>query len=114
MDVAVNEVRVVPLSSARNAIARAMAGEIESIPAQLGAITLRPHQRASAKRLSALISSNGGTMLAEPVGLGKTYIALAVAARIGESLLIAAPAALREMWNRALAECQVSGTIITH
>jgi superfamily II DNA or RNA helicase len=56
-----------------------MVDEREFIPAQLGRVTLRPHQRTAAARLTSLISLNGGAMLAEPVGLGKTYTSLAVA-----------------------------------
>jgi hypothetical protein len=53
-------------------------------------------------------------MLADPVGLGKTYTSLAVAARLGESLLIATPASLTRMWQDALGACGLKATLITH
>ena len=114
MDVAVNGVRIVSLEHAKAVIARATMDDREAIPWRLGNITLRAHQRAAAARLASLISINGGAMLAEPVGLGKTYTALAVAARLGESLLIATPASLRGMWMDALAECGLAASLITH
>jgi len=107
----------VPPSSlllARAVIAREILGDSSSVGNTIGIITLRPHQRAAAARLALLISSHGGAMLAEPVGLGKTYTSLAVAAQAGMSIVIATPAALREMWRQALEQCDVRATIVTH
>jgi superfamily II DNA or RNA helicase len=81
----------------------------------LGRIELRTHQVDAAERLVAMIERSGGAMLAEPVGLGKTYTALAVAARLGAERVVAAiPAALREMWAAAMRDGGVDATIITH
>jgi len=109
-----SDVEVVTLADAKAAIARAMIDEREFIPAHLGRVTLRPHQRTAAARLTSLISLNGGAMLAEPVGLGKTYTSLAVAAHFGESLLIATPASLTRMWRDALVEAGVDAELVTH
>jgi hypothetical protein len=70
------------------------------IAARLGEIVLRPHQVAAVARLMAILRERGGAVLADHVGLGKTYVALAVA-RHYERVLVVAPAALREMWSRA-------------
>jgi hypothetical protein len=86
----------------------------ESIPTQLGTVMLHPHQRDAAARLGALIAIHGGAMLAEPVGLGKTFTALATAARLGADILIAVPASLRSMWRTSLEQCALSATVITH
>ena len=94
--------RLASLAETRAAIAGLLVGDSESIPARLGAITLRPHQRFAATRLLSLLSENGGALLAEPVGVGKTFTALAVAANRREKTLIVAPAALRSMWRDAL------------
>ena len=81
----------------------------------LGRITLRPHQLDAAGRLVSMIGRDGGAMLAEPVGLGKTYTALAVAARLGVGrIVVAIPAALREMWIAAMRECDVDASLVTH
>jgi hypothetical protein len=53
-------------------------------------------------------------MLAEPVGLGKTFTALAVAEHFREHLLIAAPSSLRSMWESALEQTKLAATIVTH
>jgi len=107
---------VIPLgaSEVRRIIAGAMLQGRDSIPARLGTVTLRDHQRDAATRLGALIALNGGAMLAEPVGLGKTYTALAAAVKLNMEILIAAPASLRAMWHESLEQCGVSADIVTH
>jgi superfamily II DNA or RNA helicase len=103
-----------PIAFVRSIIASTMLGDDAVIDDRIGGVTLRPHQRAAAARLAALISANGGALLAEPVGLGKTYTSLAVAARSGLPITIAMPAALRDMWRDALERCGVSATVVTH
>ena len=77
--------------------------------------TLRPHQIDAAERLVAMIERHGGAMLAEPVGVGKTYTALAVAVRLGATrVVVAAPASLREMWTAAMRECELEAVLLTH
>lgn len=97
----------------RACIARATLGD-GSVEKTLGSVTLRPHQRATAGRLVSLISANGGAMLADPVGVGKTYTALSVAARFGEAIVVVAPASLRAMWKDALQRCAMHATLLTH
>ena len=101
-------------ATVRAVIARAMLDPPEAVPQQLGSIILRDHQRRTAARLVSIIERHGGVLLAEPVGLGKTFSALAVAAHLGGDLLIVAPAALRGMWERALRDCGVEASIVTH
>jgi hypothetical protein len=103
-----------PLAFVRSVIARTMLGDESAIGYGIGSVSLRPHQRAAAARLAGLITVNGGALLAEPVGLGKTYTSLAVAARSGLPVTIAMPAALRAMWRDALERCGVTATLVTH
>lgn len=77
----------------------------ESVVERLGEITLRAHQKRAADRLVAILARQGGAMLAEPVGVGKTYTALAVAARSAGPILVVAPASLRSMWRDAAQRC---------
>jgi superfamily II DNA or RNA helicase len=107
-------VRAVPLAIVRRSIARAMLGDDAATPFIRGTIVLRPHQRAAASRLVEVIERNGGALLAEPVGVGKTYTALAVAATLGGEVTIVAPASLRAMWREALEACDVRATLVTH
>jgi Helicase conserved C-terminal domain/SNF2-related domain len=95
----------------RATIARAWLGSRGS--ETLGSIVLRPHQRAAAARLRALIAAHGGAMLADPVGLGKTYAALS-AARSAKALVVVAPAALRGMWADALHRTGIRGSFISY
>lgn len=54
----------------------------------------------------------GGALLCDAVGVGKTYVALAVASRF-ERCVIVAPAVLRDMWTRAVAATDVYATVIS-
>ena len=67
----------------------------------LGAVRLLPHQRRAAARLHRIIGTHGGALLADAVGLGKTYTALAVAQRYTR-VAVLAPAGLIAMWQAAL------------
>jgi superfamily II DNA or RNA helicase len=65
--------------------------------ALLGDVTLHAHQHDAVGRLRRLLDEQGGALLADDVGLGKTYAALAAAD--GSRCVIAiAPAAVREQW----------------
>ncbi len=79
----------------------------------LGEITLLRHQRDGARRLRAILAQHGGALLADEVGLGKTYTALAVA-RDMSRVLVVAPAAVRTMWREASTRCGVATTVITY
>lgn len=83
-----------------------------SAPPRLGSVTLHPHQREGAERIRRIIEREGGALLCDAVGIGKTYVALAVASRF-DSCLVVAPAVLREMWTRAIAATAVSATIVS-
>ena len=102
-----------PLSVVQDKIARAILGA-DTVALQRGKVVLRPHQRAAASRLVEAIRRARGALLAEPVGLGKTYTALAVAAKLEGDVTILAPASLRSMWRDALEACDMSATLITH
>jgi superfamily II DNA or RNA helicase len=81
--------------------------------AMLGAITLRPHQREAVERLRQALADHGGALLADDVGLGKTYVATALA-REYECVLVVAPAALRDMWVGALRAAEVRAEFTTY
>ncbi len=78
-----------------------------AVPAALGSIVLREDQRDAASRLLDLLSERGGALLADPVGSGKTYTALAVARTVGPTAIVA-PAVLRGMWREAAEQAGVS------
>ncbi len=102
-----------PLCVVQDRIARSVLGA-DTAPPTLGAVVLRAHQRAAASRLAQIIRRTNGALLAEPVGVGKTYTALAVAGALGGKVAVLAPASLRSMWHDALEACRMSATLMTH
>lgn len=95
----------------RAVIARTILGAAHSEP-QLGAIRLKPHQESSIGRLEASLNEFGGALLCDEVGMGKTFVALAIARRYSRTLIVA-PAALRAMWRDALAQAGLDAELIT-
>lgn len=70
-------------------------------PERLGDVRLLPHQRQAAARLQRILDRHHGALLADAVGLGKTFTALAVASRYAHTVIVA-PAGLLVMWQAAL------------
>src|SRR3712207_6291954 len=95
-----HSVVVVQAAIARATIAGLYPGRARA-PRSVGTITLRPHQRVAIDRLRRIIREFGGALLADEVGLGKTYVAVALA-REASAPLVVAPAALHDMWDAAL------------
>ena len=76
---------------------------------------LAPHQVPAAERLTAIIARHGGALLADDVGLGKSYVALAVALAQREPFMLVVPAVLVPQWRTLLERFAVQETpIITH
>ena len=98
-------------ATVRAAIASRWAGD-GSPDSRLGDITLRDHQRDAATRLRAALERFGGALLADDVGLGKTYTALAAARGFGP-LLVVAPAAILGMWREALAAARLEAELLS-
>jgi len=75
---------------------------------------LAAHQRPAAERLAAILDRYGGALLADAVGLGKSYVALAVALACGEPFSLVVPAVLVPQWRALLAQHNAAAPIITH
>jgi superfamily II DNA or RNA helicase len=99
------------LRTAKDRIARALLGE-GTVERRIGQLTLRPHQATAVERLLAILATHRGALLADAVGLGKTYVALAVA-REHRSALVICPASLRGMWDRAMAASGLTLPIVS-
>ncbi len=96
--------------------ARAAFADRASPPAlehRLGDVALRPHQLRALELVRAQIARHGGCLLAEDVGRGKTFIALALAQR-HRAPLVVIPAALRDSWTLAMRRSDVACTLVTH
>ncbi len=81
-----------------------------AIVAEQGEIRLAPHQVDAASRLLRLSGEHGGAVLADATGLGKTFVAIAVARVMGPALIVA-PAALRSMWRESLLRTGVDAQV---
>lgn len=103
---------IAPLPAVRALIARLALGDAEAA-ARVGAVTLHAHQRTAVARLRAVMEEYGGALLADEVGLGKTYVA-ATLAREFERVLVVAPATLREMWIDALRATHVRAQVVSY
>jgi hypothetical protein len=76
---------------------------------------LAPHQIPAARRLSGILGRYGGALLADAVGLGKSYVALAVALSRGEPFMLVVPAVLVPQWRSLLTRFgQHDAPIVTH
>ena len=100
------------LIAAQDRIARLLLSVDAGVDPHLGALVLRPHQQVAAGRLLEIIGRHRGALLADAVGLGKTYVALAIA-RVHARPLVICPAALRPMWERAMAVARTTMPIIS-
>ncbi|HJQ53196.1 MAG TPA: helicase-related protein, partial [Gemmatimonadaceae bacterium] len=79
---------------------------------RVGSVELQPHQLSAVTRLREAIDSFRGALLCDEVGMGKTYVALAVAARFGRCAIVA-PAALISMWRDALSATGLAAELVS-
>ncbi len=85
-------------------VAAALAASLAPPESNTGAPAwLWPSQCKTFRQVLAAISRYGGALLADPVGTGKTYVALAAAGAVNGSrpTVCLVPAALREQWSHA-------------
>ena len=106
------------LLSPEEALAEARARFADSLDAthvepRLGSIVLRPDQIDTVRRVRDMLRCEGGCLLADDVGTGKTYVALAVA-REWRRPLVVVPASLRSTWTGALRRAGISCALVTH
>ena len=83
------------------------------VDALLGSITLRDDQCATTARVATALARDGGCLLADDVGRGKTYVALAIARRWRRPLVVV-PASLRATWDDAMRRAGVPCAMISH
>ena len=96
----------------RALIARLWLGERVEV-SRYGSIVLRPHQQSALERLRRMLREHGGALLADDVGLGKTYVAAALASEY-ERVLVVAPATLHAMWHDALHAAGAMGSVASY
>jgi superfamily II DNA or RNA helicase len=99
-------VRLEPAAIVRARIAEIILGAGQ-VCTRIGGITLKPHQQSAVTRVEAALAEFGGALLCDAVGMGKTFVATALARGFAHTLVVA-PAALRSMWRDALATTETS------
>lgn len=78
---------------------------------------LAEHQRAATTRALEILRRRRGVILADEVGLGKSFVGAAVGASMqsdGYSIELIVPAALVAQWRETIASFRVTATVITH
>ena len=75
---------------------------------------LAPHQVPAVRRLLGILETYGGALLADAVGLGKSYVALAVAQMRAEPFGLIVPAVLTSQWRDLLARLHLDCPILSH
>ena len=93
-----------------------LAGLVET-PGTRSAVELTEFQEAAVKRARSILARYDGVMVADSVGLGKTWIGKRLlegfAYHQRQKALVVCPASLRDMWERELAEATISATILS-
>jgi superfamily II DNA or RNA helicase len=78
-------------------------------------IDLAPHQRDAVDLVRELLTRFGGAILADEVGLGKSFVAAAVAAELGShEIEVVVPASLVAQWRETLGDFGVHAEVMTH
>ncbi len=78
-------------------------------------IDLALHQREAVHRLLELLERFHGAILADEVGLGKSFVAAAVAAQMPlHQIEVIVPASLVAQWRETLSDFDVHGDVLTH
>ena len=78
----------------------------------IGSISLQPHQLSAVTRIERAIEEFGGALLCDEVGMGKTFVATAIARAYARRIVVA-PAALSQMWTRALRATDIEADFIS-
>lgn len=94
-------------------------GELgEEAPAPTrSAVELAEFQEDAVKKARKILARYDGVMIADSVGLGKTWIGKKLledfAYHLRQKALVVCPASLREMWQRELREATIPATILS-
>ena len=95
----------------RARIAQLILGEIPR-DEKIGAVSLQPHQLSAVSRIERAIDEFGGALLCDEVGMGKTFVATAIARPYARRLVVA-PAALSQMWSQALGTTEIDADFVS-
>lgn len=82
------------------------------IPTEVKQVLL-PHQISAVQVATKLLERKGIAVIGDVVGLGKTLTGTAIAATVGESVLVIAPKNLTRMWEEHLHRFHIPGKVIS-
>lgn len=82
------------------------------IPPEIKRILL-PHQISAVQVATTIIERKGIAVIGDVVGLGKTLTGTAIAASVGESVLVIAPKNLTKMWEEHLHRFNIPGKVLS-
>jgi superfamily II DNA or RNA helicase len=81
------------------------------------AVNLAEFQEDAVKKARKILSRYDGVMVADSVGLGKTWIGKKLledfAYHMRQKALVVCPASLREMWERGLSEANIAANVLS-
>lgn len=81
------------------------------------AVNLAEFQEDAVKKARKILSRHDGVMIADSVGLGKTWIGKKhledFAYHMRQKALVVCPASLREMWERELGEASIAASVLS-
>jgi len=106
-----SHLRLTTAAEVRARIAYLLLGQARA-ESVVGGVSLQPHQISAVTRLEAALKEFGGGLLCDEVGMGKTFVATAMALRYTHPLVVA-PAALAEMWTQALALTRATADFVS-
>ncbi|MGO9613523.1 MAG: helicase-related protein [Dissulfurispiraceae bacterium] len=93
--------------------------DIDSIPEQIGrsAVELSEFQDDAVRKARRILSRYDGVMIADSVGLGKTWIGKKLledyAYHMRQKAVVICPASLRDMWDSELKKATIAATILS-
>lgn len=91
-------------------------GEETPVPMR-SAVELAEFQEDAVKKARKILARYDGVMVADSVGLGKTWIGKKLledfAYHLRQKALVVCPASLREMWERELKNATISATVLS-
>lgn len=74
---------------------------------------LMPHQHEAYVRTCGILDTFGGACLCDAVGLGKTFVSLAIASRF-RSVTVVVPVTIATQWRHAADRLEIPISIVTH
>jgi len=90
---------------------------VEAPAATRSAIELAEFQEDAVKKARRILARYDGVMIADSVGLGKTWIGKKLledyAYHMRQKALVICPASLRDMWERELADATIAATVLS-